>query len=208
LGASFGEGLETLNTNDDRMNQVVFSQGILFSGVNSLLKVGGAEQQGIAWFGVQPSFEGSTLTGRIVRQGYVAVKGNDVLFPSLGINDSGNGVIAYTLAGKGFFPSAAYTDVIAGFALPLVHIAGARHWPTVHHYAGGQSVWFPPISDPSILLEGIVRHSVDYVVVVKHGQPYYLPDDDYCFDRLLAAHTENFRLVLQRMFAISWTSSR
>lgn len=37
----------------------------------------------------------------------------------------GNGVIAYTLAGKGYFPSAAYTDVIAGFALPLVHIAGA-----------------------------------------------------------------------------------
>jgi hypothetical protein len=37
----------------------------------------------------------------------------------------GNGVNAYTLAGKGYFPSAAYTDVIAGFALPLVHIAGA-----------------------------------------------------------------------------------
>jgi hypothetical protein len=125
LGTLFGEGLETLNTNDDRMNQVVFSQGVLFSGVNSLLKVGGAEQQGIAWFGVQPSFQGSTLTGRIVRQGYVAVKGNDVLFPSLGINDSGNGVIAYTLAGNGYFPSAAYTDVIAGFALPIVHIAGA-----------------------------------------------------------------------------------
>ena len=125
LGASFGEGIEFLNTNDDRMNQVVFSQGVLFGAVNSLLKVGGAEQQGIAWFGVQPSFKGSTLTGRIVRQGYVAVKGNDVLFPSLGINDSGNGVIAYTLAGKSFFPSAAYTDVIAGFALPLVHIAGA-----------------------------------------------------------------------------------
>jgi hypothetical protein len=81
---------------------------------------------------------------------------------------------------------------------PPDSVVMARHWPTVHHYAGGQSVWFPPISDPGVLLEGIVKHSVDYVVVVTHGKPYYLPDDDYCFDRLLAAHAENFRLVLQK----------
>ena len=74
----------------------------------------------------------------------------------------------------------------------------ARHWPTVYHYAGGKSVWFPPISDPGVLLEGIVKHGVDYVVVVKRGEPYYLPDDDYCFDRLLAAHEKNFRLILQK----------
>jgi len=81
---------------------------------------------------------------------------------------------------------------------PPDSVVMARHWPTVHHYAGGQSVWFPPISDPGVLLEGILKHSVDYVVVVTHCEPYYLPDDDYCFDRLLAAHAENFRLVLQR----------
>lgn len=59
--------------------------------------------------------------------GWVAwpLKGNDVLFPSLGVNDEGHGVIAYTLAGDGYFPSAAYTDIFAGFALPIVHIAGA-----------------------------------------------------------------------------------
>ena len=64
-----------MNTNDDRMNQVVYAGGILYGGVNSLLKVGGAEQQGIAWFGVKPRFDGPTLTGRVVNQGYVAVAG-------------------------------------------------------------------------------------------------------------------------------------
>jgi len=39
---------------------------------------------------------------------------------------------------------------------------------------------------------------VNYVVVVKHGTPYYLPDDDYCFDRLLAIYQDRFRLVLER----------
>jgi hypothetical protein len=125
LGDSVGEGLEQLNTNDDRMNQVVFSDGVLYGGVNSLLSVGGEDHQGIAWFGVAPRFDGRVLEGRISSQGYVAVTGNDVLFPSLGVNDDGNGVIAFSLSGAHFFPSAAYVDFIGGWALPFVHIAEA-----------------------------------------------------------------------------------
>jgi hypothetical protein len=81
---------------------------------------------------------------------------------------------------------------------PPDSVVMARHWQTVYHYAGGKSVWFPPISNPDVLLDGIVKHGVDYVVVVKHSEPYYMPDDDYCFDRLLAAHQKNFRLILQK----------
>jgi len=46
-------------------------------------------------------------------------------------------------------------------------------------------------------MQGIQRHKVDYVIVIKHGSPYYLPDDDYCFDRLLASHGNAFRVVYQ-----------
>jgi hypothetical protein len=129
LGTLHGDPLPLLNTNDDRMNQVVFAGGILYGGVNSLLKVNGAEHQGIAWFGVKPRFDGPTLKGRVVHQGYVAVAGQDVLFPSLGINSEGNGVIAFTLAGSGYFPSAAYTDINEGNGLPFVHVAGAGKDP-------------------------------------------------------------------------------
>jgi hypothetical protein len=69
LGALLGEPEGQLNTNDDRMNQVVFANGVLYSGVNSLLKMLGAEHQGLAWFGVRPSFQGSTLKGNVVTQG-------------------------------------------------------------------------------------------------------------------------------------------
>jgi hypothetical protein len=144
LGALLGEPEGQLNTNDDRMNQVVFANGILYSGVNSLLKVKGVEQQGLAWFGVKPFFQGPTLKGVVVTQGYVAVAGEDVLFPSLGINSDGNGVIAFTLAGNGYFPSAAYTDLIQGFGLPFVHIAGAGQDPddgfTIYPEFGGNGV--------------------------------------------------------------------
>jgi len=129
LGALVGEAEELINTNDDRMNQVVFADGVLYGGVNSLLSVGGADHQGIAWFGVKPDFDGPTLKGRVVTQGYVAVAGADVYFPSLGLSDSGNGVIAFSLSGAKYFPSAAYVDVIDGHALPFVHIAGAGQDP-------------------------------------------------------------------------------
>jgi hypothetical protein len=145
LGVALGNPTEgQLNTNDDRMNQVVFANGILYGGVNSLLKVKGAEHQGLAWFGVKPFFQGPTLKGVVVRQGYVAVAGEDVLFPSLGINADGNGVIAFTLAGNDYFPSAAYVDVIQGFALPFVHVAGAGQDPddgfTIYPAEGGNGV--------------------------------------------------------------------
>ena len=81
---------------------------------------------------------------------------------------------------------------------PPDSVVMARHWPTVFHYAKRKLVWFAPISDPGVLLDGIVKHGVDYVVVVKHDPPYYLPDDDYCFDRLLAVHAKSFSIVLQR----------
>jgi hypothetical protein len=80
---------------------------------------------------------------------------------------------------------------------PQESVVMARHWPTVYHYAQRKLIWFAPISDPGALLDGILRHGVDYVVVVHHASPYYLPDDDYCFERLSAAHAESFRLVFQ-----------
>jgi hypothetical protein len=134
LGVALGNPTEgQLNTN-----------GILYSGVNSLLKVKGVEHQGIAWFGVKPFFQGPTLKGVVVTQGYVAVANEDVLFPSLGINEDGNGVIAFTLAGNDYFPSAAYVDVIQGFALPFVHVAGAGQDPddgfTIYPAEGGNGV--------------------------------------------------------------------
>jgi len=80
---------------------------------------------------------------------------------------------------------------------PRDSIVMARHWPTVRHYAERRLVWFAPISDPITLFEGIRRHGVDYIVVVRHAPPYYLPDDEYCFDRMLAIRPASFQLVFQ-----------
>jgi hypothetical protein len=108
-GDSLNAPLEFINTNDDRMNQVVYSGGLLYSGVNTI--IGDGSRTGIAWFGVDPKFSRGNVSGRVVRQGYVAVDGENVIFPSLAFADGDNGLVGFTLVGPDFFPSAAYMNI-------------------------------------------------------------------------------------------------
>jgi hypothetical protein len=111
LAASIKEAEELIATNDDRMNQVVYANGLLYSGVNTI--IGDGSRTGIAWFAVKPKFNSGngTVSGRVVRQGYVAVDGDNVIYPSLAFAGEGAGVLAFTLVGPDYFPSAAYVRV-------------------------------------------------------------------------------------------------
>ncbi|MEO7019192.1 MAG: hypothetical protein ABI234_03475 [Ktedonobacteraceae bacterium] len=118
-----------LNSNDDRMNQVVFGGGALWSGVNTIVqKPGEAARTGIAFFAVVPYWHEGQLRAILVKNGYVAVDGENVLFPSIGVNVFGEGVMSFTLSGPGFFPSAAYMP-ISLFHGGDVHIASMGTGP-------------------------------------------------------------------------------
>ncbi|HEU5374146.1 MAG TPA: hypothetical protein VFV38_01785 [Ktedonobacteraceae bacterium] len=118
-----------LNSNDDRMNQVVFAAGVLWSGVNTIVQKPGEDPRtGIAYFGVTPFWLGGKLHAVLVKNGYVAVDGNNVLFPSIGVNAIGEGVMSFTVSGPDFFPSAGYMP-ISLFSTGDVHIASAGAGP-------------------------------------------------------------------------------
>jgi len=120
LGTSLGESEELINSNDDRMNQVVYANGLLYSGVNTI--IGDGSRTGIAWFAVKPSFNSGAVSGRVVRQGYVAVADESVIYPSLAFAGEGSGVLGFTLVGPDYFPSAAYVKV-GEEGTSAVHIA-------------------------------------------------------------------------------------
>jgi hypothetical protein len=73
----------------------------------------------------------------------------------------------------------------------------ARHVPIFYHNSQRKVVWFPPSSNPQLLMEGILKHKIDFVVVVKREYSYYLPTDDDCFAPLLTAYPDAFRLAYQ-----------
>lgn len=70
----------------------------------------------------------------------------------------------------------------------------AREPEFVFHYSHEPTVWFPPISDPSVLMDGIRRYRVGLIEVSHHQDSYWLPSEDACFEKLLEAYGSSFRL--------------
>jgi hypothetical protein len=83
----------------------------------------------------------------------------------------------------------------------------ARHVPTVYHYSERKVIWFPPSSNPQLLMEGIRKHKVDFTIVVRRKESYYLPPEEACFEPLLKAYPDAFHLLYQdadfRIFQVS-----
>jgi len=72
----------------------------------------------------------------------------------------------------------------------------ARQLDVVYHYAGRRVIWFPPTADADLLMNGIDKYHVDFVVVVARGQKtYWRPGEDEAFDRLLEQYPGKFLTV-------------
>jgi hypothetical protein len=128
LGDTVKNPQELVASNDDRMNQVVFADGKLWSGVNSVVQTpNGPTRSAIAYFEVAPSASGSSLSATMVSQGYVAANQENTLYPSIGVNANGGAVMVFTLVGPDYYPSAAYYDLTGGDG--NIHIAGAGQGP-------------------------------------------------------------------------------
>jgi hypothetical protein len=106
----FTESEYKLDSNDTRMQQVVYANGNLWAALDTAVGSGSESRAGIEWFVVRPSGEdGATL----VNDGYFAPEGKNVIYPAVGVLPNGQGVMAFTLTGPNDFPSAAFTTINA-----------------------------------------------------------------------------------------------
>jgi hypothetical protein len=106
------------DSNDTRMQQVMYANGRLWGALDTALNPdGGAQRAGIAWYIVKPvtSTSGS-LSASVVLQGYLGASGHDFTYPAIGVTASGRGVMAFTDTGDTTNPSAAFApiDALAG----------------------------------------------------------------------------------------------
>jgi hypothetical protein len=158
--ANDGDTFELLNANDDRMNQVVFAAGKLYAGVNTSVSVNGQNLQGIAYFIVTPRLDDDTLSAHVSGQGYVSVENENVLFPSIGVSSEGATIIAFSLSGPDYFPSAAYAPISRKGHVGQIRLAGAGIGPA--DGASGYNFFQAP-------QPGIVRWG-DYSAAVADGE--------------------------------------
>jgi len=73
----------------------------------------------------------------------------------------------------------------------------ARNLDLVYHYSHRRVIWFPPCSDPEILIEGVRKYAVNWVVVTTREDTYFFPDDHDCFEALQRKYPERFRLAYE-----------
>ncbi len=126
----------TLDSGDDRMQQVQYINGNLWGELTTAVTIpnDNAERAGAAWFEVNPHLNGQVIGGAaILKQGYVTLKGNYFIYPAIQANSAGTAAMIMTLSGKNFFPSVVYTVLQAGQTTfgPL-HVAAFGTGPYFH----------------------------------------------------------------------------
>lgn len=122
LADALGDHEAQISANDDRMNQVVFAHGMLWAGVNTTTA---SNNVAVTYFIVTPSDPSGTLSATMTNQGYVSAGNDNTLFPSIGVNNQGKGVIAFTLSGPDYYPSAAYAPIDAVNGAGNIVVSGA-----------------------------------------------------------------------------------
>jgi hypothetical protein len=96
-----------------------------------------------------------------------------------------------------FYPDREAAEWI-GENSPLSAVVMARKDDIVYHYDGRRRViWFPPSSDPELLMSGVRRYNVRYIVVVAGNDSYWSPPASDCFALLYEAYPKAFELVHQ-----------
>jgi hypothetical protein len=104
------------------------------------------QRTGVAWFVLHPNQTGA-LSASLGGNGYVAVQGANLTFPSIVVGPTGAGAIGATLTGPSYFPSAAVARFRAGQAPSSVQITGLGVGPNDGFTATGEGDFDPRWGD-------------------------------------------------------------
>ena len=111
------------DSNDTRMQQVMYANGKLWGALDTALNPdGGAQRAGVAWYIVKPDVSTGSLVAKVALQGYLGAANYDFTYPAIGVTAAGRGVMAFTASGNATNPSAAYAAIDAN--------AGVGAWST------------------------------------------------------------------------------
>jgi hypothetical protein len=110
------------DSNDTRMQQVMYANGKVWGALDTALNPdGGASRAGIAWYIIKPD------AGKVDLQGYLGATGHDFTYPAIGVTSSGRGVMAFTDTGNTTNPSAAYASIDAKIGVgPWADVPGGQ----------------------------------------------------------------------------------
>ncbi len=116
---------------DGTQGAAAYAQGAIWTAVSTVVNVGGSassQHMGVAFFVVNA--QGTSVS--VATQGYLALSGAQLIFPSVAAGPSGNGLVTFTLTGSNNYPSSAYAWVSSsssGAVDGTVHVSAAGQSP-------------------------------------------------------------------------------
>ena len=129
----------TIDTGDSRVLDARYANGKLWAVLGTAAEVSRQQRTGVGWFILDASVSGFTVSAAIRMQGILALAGESLAYPTLGVTTAGRGVIGFTRVGETLHPSYGYA--------PIDAVSGAG---SVHMIREGQSTQdgfteYPPI---------------------------------------------------------------
>jgi hypothetical protein len=105
------------------MQQVMYANGKLGGALDTAVTVNSVNKAGIEWFIVNPH------NASVRRSGYLALEGNNVNYPAIGVTQSGRGAMAFTLVGADHYPTAAYASIDDVAGIGEIHVVAEGSGP-------------------------------------------------------------------------------
>ena len=129
----------TIDTGDSRILDARYANGKLWAVLGTAAEVAGEQRTGVGWFILNASVSNHGVSASIRKQGILALEGESLAYPTIGVTSSGRGIIGFTRVGEDLFPSYGYASID--------DVAGVGE---VHMISEGQSVQdgfteYPPI---------------------------------------------------------------
>lgn len=112
------------DSSDTRMLTAGYANGVVYGALDTAMNVTGNIQAGFAWFQVDVAQRPVQLGS----QGYVGATRENVTYPAIATDPSGNGYVGVTVAGDSYYPSAAYMTWSNG-AGPNLFVSGLGKAP-------------------------------------------------------------------------------
>ena len=112
----------TIDTGDSRVLDARHANGKLWAVLGTAVDVSGQQRTGVGWFILDTSVSSGSVSASMRREGILALAGESLAYPTVGVTTAGRGVIGFTRVGETLHPSVGYAtlDDIAGAG--LVHM--------------------------------------------------------------------------------------
>jgi hypothetical protein len=118
-----------VDTSDSRITDVRYANGKLWAVLGTAAEVEGEQRAGVGWFVINPSVSNHGGKAFIRNQGILAVAGESLAYPTLGITTSGRGVIGFSRVGENLYPSQGYASIDDVAGVGEVHMAAEGNSP-------------------------------------------------------------------------------